>query len=90
MTVAWNERAEARAERLLDELPPASPARLYLEAALDELRRQRTRAVAAERELEAAQRAAADLASAVTYDSKASSTSLSYGLSCRKPAAVTG
>lgn len=42
------------------------------------------RATAAERELEAAQRAAADLAEAVAYDSKPRRPdSLSYGLSCK-------
>jgi len=82
--VSWSARTEEKAELLLAGAPPAfsTMEREYLAAAVPEIQRLRLRLVAAERELAAAQRAAADLARAHAYDGRPSPTSTSYGLSC--------
>lgn len=85
--MSWNEKMEARAEALLAGAPPAFATleRELLAAALPELKGLRLELEAATRELAAAQRAAADLAEALTYDSKPRRPdSLSYGMSCRQ------
>lgn len=66
---------------------------VLLRDALDALEAAETRANAAERELDAAQRAAGDLAQALAYDSRTKRPdSLSYGMSCHAAtqAAVAG